>query len=55
MFKNEIENRKKLKTMRHLNLLIGIRIVISKKKIWDLNKRKMIYVSVDEWGFMITV
>ena len=36
MFKNEIENRKKLKTMRHLNLLIGIRIVISKKKfeIW---------------------
>ena len=36
MFKNEIESRKKLKTMRHLNLLIGIRIVVSKKKfeIW---------------------
>ena len=30
MFKNEIENCKKLKPMRHLNLLIGIRIVISK-------------------------
>ena len=33
MFKNEIENRKKLKPMGHLNLLIGISIVISKKKL----------------------
>ena len=50
MFKNEIENCKKLKPKRHLNLLIGI-----SKKIWDLNKRKMIYVSVDGWGFVIPV
>ena len=54
MFKNEIENCKKLKPKRHLNLLIGIKIVIS-KKICDLNKRKMIYVSVDGWGFVIPV
>ena len=33
MFKNEIENYKKLKPMRHLNLLIGIKIVISKKNL----------------------
>ena len=41
--------------MGHLNLQIGIRIVISKKKKLDLNKRKMIYVSVDGWGFVITI
>ena len=34
--------------MEHLNLLIRKKIVIS-KKIWDLNKRKMIYFSVDGW------
>ena len=41
--------------MRYLNVLIMIRIVKSKNKkikikIWDLNKRKMIYVSMDGWG-----
>ena len=38
----------------HLNFLIGIRIVISKKN-WDLNKRKIIYVSVEGRRFVITI
>ena len=52
MFKNEIENRKKLKPMGHLNLLIGISIVIIKKKIEIWTKERwytLVWMDGDLW------
>ena len=54
MFKNEIENRKKLKPNGTFEFIDWDKNC-DKNKIWDLSKRKMIYISVDGWGFVITV
>ena len=42
MFKNEIENLKKLKLNGTFEFI-------------DCDKRKMIYVSMDKWGYVITI